>query len=146
MLLTTFKLQSNEAHSSVRVCHMPNLWIIWALVLRTCCGIMTDKENYCRTMASCPAEVYVDERANTHLFAPVYFCLSHTPGKLSHWCHREEHPFCMRQVLRLIPLCSLSIMFIPSSLTRQEGNFKFSFCQHQHQNQSGNSLFVESDK
>lgn len=139
-----FKVQSNETHCSLRICCIPYLWIVWSPVLRACCGSMTGKDNCYRMMASYQAQVYVgtlclqaqchrlgtsqNKRTSSHLFASVCFSPSHTPGKLSHWHHWEEHTFCMREVSILIPLCSLSITFIPSNYTRQEGRkFKIPF-------------------
>lgn len=76
-----FKLQFGETHCSLRICCIPYLWIVWAPVLRACCGNMTGKYNYYRMMASCQAQVYVGTlslQAYTHhrIKGQIVICLS----------------------------------------------------------------------
>lgn len=119
--------------SALRICYSI-FWTVWAPILRVCCGTITGKDNWYRTMTSstgvcehivssstCPSQ---NKYTNSHLFTSVYFGLSYTPGKLSHWHHWEEHTFFMREIDSFVStFCNNPIfcnILIPSNHTRQE--------------------------
>lgn len=75
-----FKLKFGETHCSLRICCILYLWIVWAPLLRACCGNMTGKDNYYRMMASCQAQVCVGTlslQAHTHhrIKGQIVICL-----------------------------------------------------------------------
>lgn len=151
-----FKLQFSETHCSLRICCIPHLWIVWAPVLRACCGSMTGKDNYLRSMASYHVQVYVGTlslQAHAHhrikgqtviclhqfvsgFLRPQASCPTDVTGRsiLSVWGRCPGWFLCVH---------FLQYSYHPIILGRREGNFKFHFCQHQHQNQSRNSSFVK---